>query len=83
MGYHEDLAEAPSQALQGQQHARPALFVQRSENLVEDEQADRAPGLEPHVLTDGHPQGQIGQVHLGTGEAAQVVEIPPSQMRKP
>jgi len=53
VGDHEDLAEPPPQALQSQQHACPAFFVEGPENLIEHEQADGASdlGLDDAALT--------------------------------
>src|SRR5947209_16757796 len=76
VGDDEDLAEAGLEAFEGEQHALLAVSVEGAEHLVEDKQADRAARLESHVLADGDPQGQIGEVGLRAGEAVHPVDAP-------
>src|SRR5579875_3002491 len=72
-GHDENLPEPAPETLEGCEHPGFAVLVERPEDFVEDEETDRAAGLEVDVLADGHPQGEVGEVHLGAGEALQAV----------
>src|SRR4051812_15517866 len=58
---HQDLAETSAEPGERAEQAVTVLTVERTENLVENQQADGTTREQVDLFADGHAQRQVGQ----------------------
>ena len=66
MGDQDDLGEAIRQTPQKVYDSRPTVLIQRSEDLIEDQEGEGLPRALSYHLTDGEAKCEIGNIFLAS-----------------